>query len=406
MAAADVSSTKLSLPKGPGSIEGLASADFAPKLATGNASYSVEIALPPGARGLKPKLALAYDSGGGVSEMGIGWRLSGVAKIQRRTNEGLPRFDETDRFEVAGLGTPADLIEVDAGVFRPQYEDGTFLRAKRSASGDVWEVRLKSGTALVFGGEGFTEEEGGHVASYLLKKQVDLRGNTITYEWETSQGYALLTRVVWNDTAEEHRNEVVLHYEDRPDPSRLFSRGIKQALSQRLERIEVKHGGDLVRRYDLRYSDDAHPRLVAVTLVGRDGEASMPAATFEYTGSILDAAGTSPSAELVSMQSPPGRSPSEPDASLADLNGDGLPDLLIAEAGNYRSYINVDGQSWESGTDWATSESPSVSLSEGCPDFLDRSRARSLRKPGGRTQVGGSRRRRLLGGERRNHHRS
>src|SRR5689334_17708296 len=93
-ARADVESTRISLPKGPGSIEGLGSSDFTASLASGQASYSIPIAVPPAVRSFGPSLALAYDSGAGISEIALGWRLSGTLSVRRRTEEGLPRFDD------------------------------------------------------------------------------------------------------------------------------------------------------------------------------------------------------------------------------------------------------------------------------------------------------------------------
>ena len=43
--------TRISLPSGPGSIEGLGRS-FAPSLASGTASYGVDIAVPPAAGGV------------------------------------------------------------------------------------------------------------------------------------------------------------------------------------------------------------------------------------------------------------------------------------------------------------------------------------------------------------------
>src|SRR5690606_35058306 len=124
-ARADVGSARISLPKGPGSIEGLAGADFTAQLSSGQASYSIPVLVPPAARSFGPNLALAYDSGAGVSEIALGWRLAGTLSIRRRTQDGLPRFVESDAFEVVGLGSPSELLEVGPGVFRPRFEDGT-----------------------------------------------------------------------------------------------------------------------------------------------------------------------------------------------------------------------------------------------------------------------------------------
>ncbi|MCI4355122.1 MAG: FG-GAP-like repeat-containing protein, partial [Thermoplasmata archaeon] len=348
-------------------IEGLGTADLSPSLATGSASYDLPVIVPPAAGGFGPGLSLAYDSGSGVSEVGMGFRLAGVPRLRRRTEAGLPRFDGSDTFEVTGLGAPSELVEIQPGVFRPELEDGTFLRVVRSPGGAEWEGRTKAGVTFRFGGEGATEAEGSHVAGYLLHEQLDRHGHSIRYEWDASEGHALLTRVVWNDFDAEARNELRLGYEARPDPVSRYSSGVRETLTRRLRSIEVTHGGGLVRRYELGYGEGTHPALATVEVVGRDGTSKLPAARFGYTSTELprDASG------LVTMESPPGRSPVDPDSTLADLDGDGLPDLLVAKAGHYRSYLNHDGKRWLPPVDWSEQDSPSVSLSDAGVELAD-----------------------------------
>jgi hypothetical protein len=54
--------------------------------ATGSARYSIPLALPPGTNGLAPTLAITYDSRNGNGLLGVGFRLSGLSKIQRCSN--------------------------------------------------------------------------------------------------------------------------------------------------------------------------------------------------------------------------------------------------------------------------------------------------------------------------------
>lgn len=351
--------TRISLPKGPGSVEGLGK-NFTPSLASGTASYGVDIAVPPAAGGFAPKLSLDYDSGGGISDLGIGWSLGGFAEIRRRTENGLPKFDGTDAFEIAGFGAPSDLLEIASNVFRPQYESGSFVRVQRSADGKTWEARDKSGTTFRFGGDGFVEEEGGKVATWLLREQLDVFGHSIKYTWKTDGSHGRLERVVYNDFSPEACNEVAFKYEARPDPHTRFTSGIKEEFKDRVTAVEVLHGGALVRRYDLTYKPGLHSQLATVTLVGSDGVTKLPTLSLAYAEAKLavDAGG------LVAMKTPPGRSPSDANVDLADLDGDGLPDLLVTSAGNYRSYINHDGLSWKTPVDWGTSASPSLELAQ------------------------------------------
>jgi hypothetical protein len=273
--AGGVETTRISLPSGPASIEGLGK-NFSASLASGTASYGIDIAVPPAAGGFGPHLSLDYNGGGGVSELGFGWRLGGLLSVRRRVEQGLPRFDETDTFELSGSGVPSDLLEMPDGFFRAQYESGGFFRVQRSADGAQWEARAKAGVTYRFGGDGFTEQEAGHVVTYLLREQVDLHGHRISYDWDTSEGHALLTAVTWNDFSESTRQQIALEYEARSDQHVLFSSGIRQSITRRLKKIEVTLGGERVRRYTIGYQKGARSLLASVNAVGTDGVTAMP----------------------------------------------------------------------------------------------------------------------------------
>ncbi|HEU4408222.1 MAG TPA: FG-GAP-like repeat-containing protein [Polyangiaceae bacterium] len=359
-----LSPTRLSVPKGPGSIEGLGQS-FEPSLSSGTASYRVDLAVPPGAGGFGPRLSLAYDGGGGETELGRGWRLAGVPRLRPRTADGLPRFDGSDAWELDGLGMLAPLVPVADGYFRPLHEDGSFVRVQKGQNGQ-WEARDKAGITYRFGGEGYGEREGAQVVSALLREALDLHGHAIHYEWKTDGGYARLARVVWNDYADDLRHEVLFAYEARPDPLTRYSAGIRQDLTERLVTITVQHGGRLVRRYALGYGGGRESRLSSVTMTGTDGVTAAPVLTFAYTELRLRADG-----QVVTMQSPPGRSPADPNNELCDLDGDGLPDLLVTRAGQYQSYLNHDGVRWQAPQDWAPSGSPSLALSSSDAELAD-----------------------------------
>ena len=74
--ASGVDPTKISLPGGPASIEGLG--QELPRRRSRRAPPPTESTSrsPPAAGGFAPHLSLDYDGGGGVSELGIGWRSS------------------------------------------------------------------------------------------------------------------------------------------------------------------------------------------------------------------------------------------------------------------------------------------------------------------------------------------
>src|SRR6185436_19119448 len=81
-----------SVPKGPGSLEGLGES-FQPSLNSGTAKYNLALKLPPGTAAHQPDLALAYEGGSGNGPLGFGWTL-GLPYVQRRTDQGIPTYGE------------------------------------------------------------------------------------------------------------------------------------------------------------------------------------------------------------------------------------------------------------------------------------------------------------------------
>ena len=93
-----------------------------------------------------------------------------------------------------------------------------------------------------FGGEGCVEAEGTNIATYLLCEQFDLHGHRIAYAWNTTGGWARLSKVVWNGMSESAKLEVLLTYEPRPDVQTKFSSGIRQTLGERLASLVITRG--------------------------------------------------------------------------------------------------------------------------------------------------------------------
>src|SRR6476659_10077920 len=98
----------LSLPKGGGAIRGIGE-KFAANPVTGTGSMTVPIATSPGRSGFGPQLNLSYDSGSGNGPFGLGWSLS-LQSITRKTDKGLPRYDDANESDVFILSGAEDLV--------------------------------------------------------------------------------------------------------------------------------------------------------------------------------------------------------------------------------------------------------------------------------------------------------
>ena len=112
----------INLPKGGGAIRGIGE-KFAANPVTGTGTASVPIATSPGRSGFGPQLSLSYDSGAGNGPFGFGWSLS-LPQISRKTEKGLPRYDDAFDSDVFILSGSEDLVPV----YR-QDADGTWVAA-------------------------------------------------------------------------------------------------------------------------------------------------------------------------------------------------------------------------------------------------------------------------------------
>ncbi len=352
LAAVDKSGVRpqvLSLPSGPGSIEGLGES-FEPQLNSGTASYAVPLKLPPGRAGFAPMLVLRYNSGQGNGAVGMGWSLN-LPIIQRQTEKGLPEYDDThDRF-VYGTGEELVYVGVDAASGARQYRlkiEEQFALFLFYADEDRWEMRGKNGLRRWLGtrANGLSEpgmrtahpDNFGQSFDWRVGEERDTNGNRIIYDYFADQNQGYCTGIRYgaleaNALAGEHR--VVFTYEARPDSVVDYRPTFRRITALRLQSVSMHTGSTLVRRYDLAYTEGGGLSLLAsVIQVGNDGDSRLPPAEFTYTAltpvttaELRPLAGLGGTYILREDQSPaahPGA------AEIIDFDADDLPDLYVS----------------------------------------------------------------------------
>lgn len=343
----------LSLPKGPGSIEGLGES-FEPQLNTGTATYRVSLAVPPGVNKHQPDLALVYNSGYGNSPLGLGWRLN-VPYLQRQTDKGLPAYTDGDTFLHSDGG---ELVPLGGGLFRLKIE-GPFLKFQRA--GDGWEVWEKNGVHHYFGTTAASRlDTSKGTFEWRLAKSLDTNGNEIRYFYQKHAGQVYLTEIRYSLNSESVYKSVDFLYEGRTDAFTDYHSRSRILTARRLAAIEMRSQGTLVRKYQLTYQPGTDFSLLAqVVRLGSDGVSALPPMSFGYSA-------YSPAAfSTVAMTDPPPISISltNPNADLIDIDGDGLPDLVHTDPspGLHRFYINQGQGAW--------SPNP-VTPDEGSPQYF------------------------------------
>src|SRR4029453_18300689 len=214
-------------PKGGGAIRGMGE-KFAANPVTGTGSMTVPIATSPGRSGFGPQLSLSYDSGAGNGPYGFGWSLS-LPTIIRKTEKGLPKYEDADESDVFILSGAEDLVPVfktdpatgefinkDANGnfaydefprdgylvrrYRPRIE-GLFARIEhwtRQSDGDVhWRSISKDNITTWYGKTEESRianpEDTSQIFSWLICQSYDDKGNAIVYKYrgENSDGIDL-----------------------------------------------------------------------------------------------------------------------------------------------------------------------------------------------------------------------
>ncbi len=333
----------ISLPAGPGSLEGLGES-FEPNLSTGTASYPVKFTAAPGRVNFQPELSLDYNGGNANGPWGMGWKLS-IPSIQRRTEEGLPTYDDTQDTFLYSSGEK--LVALTNGDYRFENES-SFMRFRRIEGGG-WEAHTPDGIRYIFG-----ESDNARVDNQLgvfrweLERVIDTHGNELHYHYLHDGDYAYPREIRYNIGAESSLyNAVIFNYEPRPDTYTDRRSGSPIRVGLRGTDMQMWALGKLVRAYQFTYeperSTGKYSLLTHIVQVGDDGTSTLPPHTFTYTQ--FDAS----QHDVVTMQNPPPVALTNRDVELVDINADGLPDVVYTpENGQHRFYLNRGQGRWQS----------------------------------------------------------
>ncbi|MFD3523518.1 SpvB/TcaC N-terminal domain-containing protein [Streptomyces sp. NPDC058653] len=241
----------MSLPKGGGALKGIGE-KFAANPVTGGGTMTVPIAATPGRSGFGPELSLTYDSGAGNGLFGLGWTI-GLPAITRRTDKGVPRYDDAADSDVFIMSGAEDLVPVlvpegDRWVpevlpprtvgdavytvrrYHPRVE-GLFARIERWTNtedpADVfWRSISRDDITTWYGrspGSRVTDPaDASRVFGWLICESYDDRGNLIAYDYrsENDEGVDTASGHERNRRRDANRHPKRIRYGNRvPWPS-------------------------------------------------------------------------------------------------------------------------------------------------------------------------------------------
>jgi len=196
----DAVSRYISLPKSGASIKGMGE-DFNADLFTGTEQINIPIPLTPGRSKFAPDLKLSYSISNGNDLFGMSWGLS-LGKIQRKTQNRIPTYDEADTFMlngnelVPGKNKASELDGYRIQRYFPRYErDFSRIEYWEKINGQhpenlnkgFWKVVSKENITQIFGlskqAATIHPENPSHIFSWSLELSYDGKGNCIYYAY-------------------------------------------------------------------------------------------------------------------------------------------------------------------------------------------------------------------------------
>ena len=339
---------------------------------TGSMGYTYNIKVPPGTNGLTPSIKFVYNSQSTYNNpqiLGSGWRLS-ENYIKRNINYTLTNTSD-DTFQLMFDGNLYDLVYVPSeNRFHTKVEAYFYIENKTgapNARGQYWVLRTKEGTNYRFGYNPNSELLS-NMYNFTSKWSLDLindtYNNSIFYQYAENPfssdiGAIYLSNITYNND-QSRRIEFIYEDSNRLDLRYVYDQGNKFQESRRLIWTYITFNNSLVNRYLIIYQSiyqNPYPytknSINHISSYGSN-EYSSPLASvkFNYYNpltnwnnisnvyNVPECSNTQSSGCFVDSDH------YDNGIRLADVNGDGLVDIVKAsQSSDTKTWIN-NGTGW------------------------------------------------------------
>ena len=256
----------------------------------GDASFSFELAVPAGRRGMQPQISVSYSSGGGNEIMGKGFDVSYGSSITTDTRFGLPNYDTRDAYMLDGTLLEEKSRKGNEITYRPLKET-SFSRIKRYLDDNHWEATDKSGTKRIYAqSKDSCAGSGARTFTWNLTRTEDANGNSVVYEYEKDSGYVYPAFIHYTGFNGKKGNyKVQFHYDNNGTETRkdvrMDARSREIISCKKLLTSITTHYKDegYIRKYNFNYTEGLAKEKMLVSLAISNNAGESYEYTFDYT---------------------------------------------------------------------------------------------------------------------------
>ncbi|HML70292.1 MAG TPA: FG-GAP-like repeat-containing protein [Macellibacteroides fermentans] len=323
---------------------------------TGAATYTIPIDMPLGVGGMQPSLSITYNSLVGNGLAGWGTNLSGLSVITRAPKniyydgeaKALTHLaDEAYYLDGQRLIYDSGIVGQDGAVYHMESDPFTKIIVHGMydlSTADTWfEVRLSNGLKYFYGStagarQAYTYNNSPRINAWYLDYIEDPLGNYINYTYNNYNYFICPNTISYGKNKNETnslQNIITFEYEYRSNDPQPFvlEESIRGSMDYRLKTIISKTGNEVYRSYGFVYditsdgTETKFSRLTTITEKNGAGEMMKPVKLNWSFLPTFSQYNSNPTVNLATSNSIVTFT-SNQQFSSADLNGDGIPDII------------------------------------------------------------------------------
>lgn len=295
--------------------------------------------------------------------MGLGWRLS-IPYIVRKNTHGADQLysrsdftssEDGDLVLSQTSGSVETFVPLSTGTDFPTYTFNT--------STNTWQLTTKAGTVLTFGDTASTRQDdpnnSADIFKWMLSKSVDTNNNSIAYTYTKNSGQIYPSSISYTGNGSSSGvYSVGFTLASVSTPAQIsYATGFAVQTNSQINQVATNFNGTAIRTYTLSYSTDTRAKKPVLTTIGlsatnSSGTVSPPSTTFTYTDGSGGWGSESSTWQLPSDSTLAANCGGKFITNIADLNGDGLADVIYSCSGSLSDVFLNNGNGWTKSTTW------------------------------------------------------